>query len=165
MDIFSKNKFLIRMVGALVLLNLLSIYFLHFGRDGSCPQPAPRKDIKELTQFIAKELELSESQVKELEALREDVFNKEKALHRFTVLQRDSMNQEMFAELTDSVHVDGIAQRVSQGEYKKEQLRIQQAMQLKRICTKEQLKKFQEMVNPIRDYFRPNHPKEPRGKD
>ena len=70
------------------------------------------------------------------------------------------MNELIFNKDTDSTLVKALAKRVADNEYQMELYRLEQAQQLKAICTPEQLKKFNGLVKEIRDYFRPdNQPK------
>ena len=69
--------------------------------------------------------------------------------------ERDSMNLQMFNINTNEEKLKQLALNVSQNEYKMELLRIEQARQLKSICTPKQLEKFSSLVKEIRDYFKP----------
>ena len=100
-------------------------------------------------------MHLTAKQAEDLKKIRQDFFNKEEPLSRVIRAKRDSMNVEMFNENTDTILVKSIAKRVADNEYQMELYRLEQAQQLKTICTPEQLKKFQDMVIDIRDYFQP----------
>ena len=154
MDIFSRNKFLVRVVAFLLLLNLFSIGYFWLGRKGNDGR-RPKRPIEQLTAILKKELQLTDKQAEDLKKIRQDFFNKEQPLSQAIRAKRDSMNMEMFNENTDTARVKAIAKRVADGEYQMELYRLEQAQQLKTICTPEQLKKFQGIVIDIRDYFQP----------
>ena len=155
MDIFFKNKFLVRVVAFLLLLNLFSIGYFWIGRKGRDDGQRPKRPIEQVTEILKQELHLTDKQAEDLKKIRQDFFNKEEPLSQAIRAKRDSMNMEMFNENTDTAHVKAIAKRVADGEYQMELYRLEQAQQLKTICTPEQLKKFQGIVIDIRDYFQP----------
>ncbi len=155
MDIFLKNKFLVRVVAFLLLLNLFSIGYFWLCRKGNDDGRRPKRPIEQVTAILKKELQLTDKQAADLKKIRQDFFNKEEPLSQAIRAKRDSMNMEIFNENTDTTRVKEIAKRVADGEYQIELYRLEQAQQLKTICTPEQLKKFQSMVIDIRDYFQP----------
>ena len=117
--------------------------------------PKPKRNIGEITALLKDKLDLSEQQLSQLNNLREDFFNKEEKLTTMIRAERDSMNELMFNEHTDTLQVMQIARRVADNEYQMELYRLEQAQQLKTICNPEQLKRFESMVRDIRDYFQP----------
>lgn len=161
MDIFSKNKFLVRVVWALIVLNIASMSFFWIKERGGREKPRqeegrPRKhNIEQLTAILTDELKLTHYQQIGLKNLREDFFRKEKELSARIKAGRDSMNELMFNEVSDSLQIAGIARRVADNEFQMELYRMQQAQQFKAFCTPEQLKKFEGLVKEIRDYFQP----------
>jgi hypothetical protein len=157
MDIFGQNKLLIRMIAILILLNAGLIGFFLF-RDKR-HKPPPRADnIEQLSYILEKELELTPLQSRQFLDLRHTYFSKENEVLELLRSQRDSMNTEMFNKHTNEILLNQLAQRISQNEYRMEMLRIEQANELKKICTPEQVERFGNLVREIRDYFRPMHP-------
>ena len=155
MDIFLRNRFLLRVVAFLLLLNLFSIGYLWSVKNGNDDKRPPKRHLDEVTAILKEELQLTTKQAEDLKKIREDFFNKEEPLGRVIRANRDSMNVEMFNVNTDTANVKEIARRVADNEYQMELYRLEQAQKLKTICTPEQLKKFQDMVIDIRDYFQP----------
>jgi hypothetical protein len=154
MDIFLKNKFLLRLVLFLVIVNLIALgYLWWYARKEHLPPPQP--DFEKLAAILKDKLQLTDKQVLEFKNIREDFFRKEKKLSQTIKAQRDSMNTEMFKDKTDTLLVKNIAQRVAENEYQMELYRIEQAHQLQKLCTPDQLKKFNMLVIEIRDYFKP----------
>jgi len=154
MDIFSKVSILQKFTLGLVVLNLVSLFFLVKKNDSSEGRK-PKHDFKELSEILKRELQLSPTQEEAFIDLREDFFRKERTLKTLIRSQRDSMNAEMFNAKTDTHAVRQIAARVSHNEYKMETYRMDQAIKLKSICTPAQMEKFEHMVKEIRDYFKP----------
>jgi Spy/CpxP family protein refolding chaperone len=119
------------------------------------PHHRERENFREVSGIIEKELNLSETQVTQFNDLRNTYFKKERMLHELIRSQRDSMNEEMFNQQTNDTLLKLIAIRISKNEYQMELLRIEQAAELKKICTPAQLKKFESLMIEIRDYFKP----------
>jgi Spy/CpxP family protein refolding chaperone len=154
MDIFIKNKFLIRLILVLIIINIASLVYIWWQQTEEKNAPPPKRE-KDAASVLKEKLSLSEEQEKQLKDIREDFFTKEKVLSQLIRQQRDSMNEEMFNDKFDSTQVKVIARRVAENEYQMELYRIEQAQQLKNICSKEQLDKFHDLVLDIRDYFQP----------
>ncbi len=159
MDLFAQKKLLIRLVIILALLNVVVIGVLVFKNiKHGPPGPPPhreRENFREVSGIIEKELKLSETQVMQFNDLRNTYFKKERAVHELIRSQRDSMNEMMFNSNTNDSLLKTVALRVSQNEHQMELLRIEQAAELKKICTPAQLKKFESLMIEIRDYFKP----------
>jgi Spy/CpxP family protein refolding chaperone len=160
MDIFTRNRFLLRIIFILIFLNLLSTgYLLLNKKEGPNPRQ-PRREKENSTQILKEKLHLSGEQESALFKLREEFAKKEEALTLLIRSQRDSMNVVMFHADTDTANLKRIARRVAENEYQMELCRIEQAQQLKSICTEEQLKEFQHLVSNIRNFFQPDKKKE-----
>jgi protein CpxP len=159
MDIFAQKKLLVRLVFVLAILNIAIISIMLFkGLRHGPPGPPPhreRENFREVSGIIEKELNLSETQVTQFNDLRNTYFKKERMVHELIRSQRDSMNEMMFNSQTNDSLLKAVALRVSQSEYQMELLRIEQAAELKKLCTPEQLEKFESLMLEIRDYFKP----------
>ncbi len=111
----------------------------------------------DVSRILEHELDLTGKQAEQIRNIRESFFDKEKILEAIIRSERDSMNIQMFNINTNEEQLKQLAFSVSQNEYKMELLRIEQAKQLKSICTPKQLEKFSSLVKEIRDYFRPEN--------
>jgi Spy/CpxP family protein refolding chaperone len=161
MDIFTQKKKLVRIVIILMLVNVI-IIGAYLWNDYSHKPPPPNcpNNIKEVSEVLKKELNLTDKQVEQINQLRTSFFVKEEALVKIIREERDSMNLAMFNKSIDEELVKSLARKVAENEYQMEMLRFQQAQDFKSICTPEQLEKFNGLVIEIRDYFRPdNQPK------
>jgi len=123
-------------------------------KKGGPPQNDEHKDVAHILEH---ELGLTQQQVEQIGSIRESFFEKEKILEAVIRGERDSMNMQMFNKNTNDELLKSLAHSVSENEYKMELLRIEQARQLKGICTREQLEKLNNLVIEIRDYFRPDN--------
>jgi Spy/CpxP family protein refolding chaperone len=161
MDIFAQKKFLTRIVVLLTVLNIFSIGTFVWKKDFNRKEPQLFRggDYRDVSGILKKELDLTDEQEEQLQEIRADFFLKEKVLARRIRDKRDSMNMVMFNRNTDGQLLNRLAREVADGEYEMELLRIDQAQQVKSICTPEQIEKFERLVREIRDYFRPDQPK------
>lgn len=174
MDIFTLKKLLVRLVVLLICINIasISIFLWKSGKINSHLQsvgekystsPVPEQDsegYRNVTGILIKELQLSVEQARLMQEIRASFYEKEHNLGKTLRGQRDSMNIQMFNKQTNEEQLKKLARSVADNEYDMELLRIQQAQQLKAICTPQQQEKFEKLVIEIRDYFRPdNRPK------
>lgn len=158
MEVFAQNKLLKWCVALLVIINVLTLGTF-FWKEHSHPNQRPiiPDDFRDVSGILQKELDLTPTQAEQIKKIRADFYEKEKLLS-FTIRgERDSMNMIMFNKNTDDSLVKSLARGVAENEYKMELLRLEQAQQLKAICTPQQLEKFDKLVIEIRDYFRPDN--------
>ena len=160
MDIFSKNKFLVRVIFVLIFLNLFSTGYLWHNMKKRPNRDQPRQEKVNTTNLLKDKLHLTEQQVKEINRIRDDFTKKEEKLILMIKAQRDSMNIAMFNETSDNAYLKRIARQLVENQYQMELYRIEQAQQFKNVCTKEQLTDFQNLVIDIRDFFQPPRKKE-----
>jgi Spy/CpxP family protein refolding chaperone len=155
MDIFTQRKLLIRIVIILTVLNMVLIALM-LTKDLFRKQP-PGETLttnRDVSAVLKRELNLSREQEDRIRILRSSYFKTEEALAEIIKGERDSINMIMFNKSTDEQLVRSLARRIAENDYKMELLRFEQAMELKSICTPEQLEKFNELIIDIRDYFR-----------
>ena len=162
MDIFLQKKFFVITIIILVLLNLTLMLFFMLRNTGSQQEPAQvqnqiqKENKNDVAQVLEKELDLKPEQVEQIRKLRSDFFEKEKKLTKNIRSARDSMNLIMFNKSTNDEQIKLLAKKIADNEYTMELLRYEQAKQFKSICSPEQLKKFENLVRGIRDYFKPD---------
>lgn len=172
MNIFSQQKWLIRLVVILVVLNITALCFIIWQNKNNRPITSvasissvvqnkeaednrpPKKSLEELAEILKQELNLSDNQVEQFKVIRQEFIDKEKLVRKKLNAGRDSLNEEMFSNNIDSNLAKQIAKGIAENEYQIELYRINQAQQLAKICTAEQLNKFQDLVKEMRDYFK-----------
>lgn len=163
MDIYSKNKLLIRLVTGLIVLNLLVLSILAWNtlvqKRGIRFTDNKESTNVEVHDILKKALGLSDEQAMAVKNLREDFYSKEKKRASLIREKRDSMNLIMFNQNTDDTLLYRLAHDVAANEEQMEWLRIEQAKSLKSICTPDQQAKFEGLVKEIKDYFRPENNK------
>lgn len=157
MDIFSRNRFLIRIIIVLLFLNIISTGYLWIQRMEKPDDRQPKKERENSLRVLKDKLHLTREQESALISLRNDFAQKEESITQMIRSQRDSMNVLMFRADNDTSQLKRMARKVADNEYQLEQLRIDQAQKLKSICTAEQLMEFQHLVINIRDFFQPQN--------
>ncbi|MCB0724504.1 MAG: Spy/CpxP family protein refolding chaperone [Ignavibacteriae bacterium] len=167
MDIFSKNKFLAWVIIILIVLNVLSLGALWFQKNR---EPRPMHEYpgrlpdnkKGPGDFLAKELGLSEEQVKQFDTLREQ--------HRTTVdgllKEMQDAREELFAQVKsdnpDMSKVEQLESTIGQKTTELEKATFEHFKQLRAICTDEQKTKFDEIII---DAMKQAGPKGPMNQD
>ena len=153
------------MVIILALFNFIFVIYFLSNKKENIESFPPKNEFKKLASTLKEKLSLTARQENQLVQLRESFFSKESELSKLIKSQRDSMNIEMFQQHSDSVLLDQLARRVSENEYQMECMRIKQSVELKNICTAEQLKKLEWYVKEIKDYFKPEKRKKISGSE
>ena len=160
MDIFRQQKYVMRTIIFLVLLNIGLISFFIWRELKPHHQPFlfPKNEAyKDVSGILKKELKLNEIQAQQFNAIREKYYHKEIGLKQKIKALKDAMNEEMYNENTNETKIMTLAKQISNGEYAIELLRYGQAKELKSVCTPQQQVQFKALVNKIRDYFRPDN--------
>lgn len=158
MDIFSQTRFLQRLVVLLVISNLLIACFYwwrfngHAQNTGKDPRPVKQQELPVLLQ---KELGLDDNQASGLKRIRASFFEKELVLSDSIRQLRDSMNQLMFSSTIHDPELEELGKAVSAYEYKMEMLRVEQAREVRSLCTPEQRIRLEKLIREIRDYLKP----------
>ncbi|MEI7423601.1 MAG: Spy/CpxP family protein refolding chaperone [Prolixibacteraceae bacterium] len=155
MDIFSKNKFLVRIIFILLFLNIISTGYLWFQKREKPDDRQPKKERENSMRALKDKLNLTREQEMAIVSLRQDFVQREESVTQMIKSQRDSMNVVMFHSDSDTSMLKRIAKRVADNEFQLELLRIEQAQKFKGICTPEQLREFQHLVINIRDILQP----------
>ena len=165
MDIFLRNKFLVRIILVLLLLNIISTGYLWMQKREMPEDRQPKKERENSPRVLKEKLHLTREQESAIIGLREDFAKKEESITQSIRLQRDSMNAAMFHADTVTSILKKIAWRLAENEYQLELLRIDQAQKFKDICTNEQLKEFQHLIINIRDFFQPQNQSQNRPRN
>lgn len=156
MSIFSRRKILIQAIVLLTILNVILLVFSGWKYFKSEQETTPKPiDRAALGTMLTKELVLSKNQADSLMKLREAFFIKESQISKETRTKRDSMNLLMFSDVAQDSILIRLAAGVASNEYQMELLRIEQANQLKKLLTADQLRRLEKLVREIRDYLKP----------
>lgn len=158
MDVVSHKRLMNFLVIFLLVLNIvLVILFVLYTNRNINRAKGPAFDNPDIAFDVLKEeLDLNEKQVNSFKSIRLDFFAKERVITEEIRSARDSMNEEMFEEFTDSAKMHALARRISQHIFRMEELRYEQSEKIKAVCNPEQQKKFKQLVREIRDYLKPS---------
>lgn len=162
MDIFKQRKILITALVVLGLCNLLLVAvnlaligFFGMGKK----QERKEQDKAKIAQVLKEKLGLNDNQTAQFQNIRDGFFQKEEAISAVIKNCRDSMNSQMYSRNANDSSLKKLAETVAAKELEMEMLRIEQARQIRAICTPEQLDKFNTLVREIRDYLKPDDKK------
>lgn len=134
----TNNKYTKWIIGALVLLNLilLSVLFFlrprHGGHNGMNP-----------SDFLKKELNLTDDQVVKFKELRKVHFQKSKEELKAIRTLKNEMLDAVSAESPDTLRANMIANQIGIKEANKEKLLVQHYLELQAECTPEQRQKLE----------------------
>jgi len=139
------NRFLKIVIVALLFINLgtLSFIWMQQGKQGA-PGPPPRGSVFE---FLTHELKLSEQQQQQYEQMRDE--------HHATVegLQKNSrqLHRQYFellhGNLADSIQVNSMADSIASIQKQIDLITFYHFQKVRTICTPEQQKKFDEVID------------------
>ncbi len=152
----SKVKLLLITSVSLLLINLLLVGFMAFGKPHHRPHKAGPKD------YIIKKLDLTEQQIAHYEALIEAHKTSRKALHQ----QMRELKKELYGLLAgegNMIYKDSIITKIGSLQEKMELLHLEHFAALKSICKAEQVEKFDLLISELADLFAPH--KHPRKKE
>ena len=156
MDIFTEKKLLIRVIVVLGILNICCIGVFIWKVLLPPPQqqagPAGGRDASEI---LKRELGLTKEQVDRIREIRADFSARERQLVQAIRQERDSMNAMMFRLDTDEALVTSLARNISENEYRMELLRYRQSLEIKSICSPEQVQKMEKLIREMTEYLRP----------
>ena len=149
----TKIKTLYSVVITLVLINIGVIGFIMLHHAGRPPHPS---------EAVVRELNFTDEQKKEYDKIKEEHH---KALH---IIKEENhrLHDAMFSQLKDgqdnSPAADSIINAIADNIKRDELLTYRHMAKLRKICTSEQLKKFDAMVGKAMGRGAPNGPPPPR---
>jgi Spy/CpxP family protein refolding chaperone len=151
MDIFTRHKFSLGVMGILVILNLLSLSMIWVKQCARPPlPPLPRHTGTDNVQlFLEKELRLSKDQAAEVADIRtqhQDHINQ--LLFDIREL-KDQATSEMFAPTPDKNKIDNLIARIGAKQTGVEKLHFELYLKLIDICDADQKMKLQSLFKEI----------------
>jgi Spy/CpxP family protein refolding chaperone len=161
MDYKEKYKVIFRLMILLLVLNTTTVGFIiwkSIKRHHHLSRPFPQKEsFRDVSGILKTELNLSADQMLHFESVREKYYRIEVELATKIKAEKDSMNAIMYSMKNDTSTVKTLAFRIGKNEEAMQIVRVDQAKELKSICTPTQQMKFEKLVKEIRDYFRPDN--------
>jgi Spy/CpxP family protein refolding chaperone len=159
MDIFSQKKFMIWTIALLVLLNIISMMALWYQRGGQPPQARRQADQRQesVTQFLNRELQLTEEQKKEFERLRREHFEASTRLNQEMREAKRELFDRVGAPAPDKTAIEKLAGEIGAKQSQLELLLFNHFTALQNKCTSEQQEKFRSILHDILNLMRPQN--------
>ena len=153
MDWFKKQKLSNWIIGALIVINTVTLVTLWVMRFEGPPEPAPPEDGPGrglmVMHFLSRELDLSDSQLEALQGLRQKHFKDFPEMANQSMALRRSLMDEMFSESPDTVKVKEIIDGIGARFIDREIRNARHFQHLWTICTPEQRVKFKALIHEI----------------
>lgn len=153
------TKFLKAIIIILLLINVSTIAFMWMNR----PHP---KDV--IGGFFAKELQFTEAQQKQFDALKEEHHNQVESLREENKAKHDAYFELLQNPTIDSAEVNKLAGEISKIKEKEELATFYHFQKVRAICDEKQKAKFDKVINEAARMMAPNpsgRPRPPRGED
>lgn len=151
MDIFKQRRNLVAAIVVLVLLNIVTLLLLWFGRpkyDSQKGPGIPGREKGQVQKLLKEELNFSEKQAEQYIALRKE--------HRENTIQLNKEIRKIKREMFDHVLMndetalsDSLLKLTLEKQAQIEKLTFQHFQELKKICNSDQLKKLMKIMHKI----------------
>ena len=154
----TKTRILTILVVVMVLLNVVTVAFLFWGRGHGPKHPHPNHEGPR--NIIIEQLKLDEKQVAAYDALIK--------VHRKAIAQQDSLMQltrnNLYAQLLENDSLAVATQFESVGALAKrvEEIHFNHFLRLKALCTPEQLPAFEKLTTELVAHFSTSKPPPPK---
>jgi len=170
MDIFSQKKFMIWTIALLVILNILSMAALWYYRSGQPPQPARQAGQRQesVTQFLNRELQLTDDQKKEFERLRGEHVEASAKLNNDIRNAKTALFDLVGTSSPDKAAIEKLTGEIGAKQAQLDLLLFNHLTALRNKCTPSQQEKFNSILRDIRSLMRPltqGGERPPRPKD
>jgi periplasmic protein CpxP/Spy len=159
MDMFSQKKFMIWTIALLVLLNVLSLTALWYQRIEQPLQPERQGDQRQesVTQFLNRELQLSDSQKVEFERLRKEYVENSTTLNQEMRESKTALFDLVGASSPDKATIGKLTKDIGEKQAALDLLLFNHFAALRNICTPSQQEKFKTLLRDIRELMRPQN--------
>jgi protein CpxP len=160
MDIFSQKKFMIWTIALLVLLNIVSMAALWYQRGGQPPPPQRQADQRQesVTQFLNRELQLTEDQKKDFEQLRRDHLEASTKLNQKMRTSKKALFDLAGSSSPDKTTIEQLTKEIGDSQTQLELLLVNHFIALRKKCTPEQQVKFDAILHDLINLMRPQNP-------
>ena len=150
----NKNTFYILIIICLLISNLILVF-----RSGN----EPKKHVRP-KEIIIERLNFDDKQIAQFEELIEVHREKTRENHR----EMMDLKNDLYTHLNnpiDSQIVDSLTRKIGEQKQEIELINYNQFNDIKKICTPDQLKKYNELTNDIARLIEPPRPPKPDFKD
>jgi len=160
METNSSNHTMIKLVVVFVILNSLALGMLFWKEqksEGRAGGPPPVPEFERAMDFLSRELHLTQSQVTQLYFIRTNSLEKGRRIHQLMMSQRDSIQLLVLRKSPNLALAEAIAARISENEHKMGLQKIDQALEIQKLCTSSQLEKLSFYQAEIHQFLKPDH--------
>ena len=161
MDEFRKQRVLVGMVGLLVLLNLLALGTLWFtlvrppvnSEQRPGPMDLPEHGLRGVEGrgfgYLRDQLGLSQDQVRQLRAARDQLFQKTRDLQEQMFQARQALNQTLFEGDPNEAQRQSLAQRIGEIQAQLELCRLDHFKSIIALCNDEQKHRLSQLLDEM----------------
>jgi len=154
MDFFSKYKFSIWIVLALIVLNIATLIFMWvtIGSSQRYPMPPPPHGHDRMSVFdqMKRELGLDKEQIVKFDVVTKKHLDEMKALRDSIQLYKDKIIDESFSSNADIAQTDFLSSKIGQFQAEIEKSISQHFIGVNKICTPEQTQELKDLFGKIR---------------
>jgi len=141
----SKIKLLTATTALLVLLNVVIIGFMWFGQRA----PRPGEGRGGPGSMIIRELKLTDEQVRQFNVLRDEHRSAISAINEKNRQAHDALFGLLKGNQDTSAVSDSLISQIAQNKQQVEQITFHHLAQVRRICTADQQKRFDELIRGL----------------
>ncbi len=154
MDIFKRERTTQWIIILLVILNIFTIVTLWMQRGQRQPLPPPGEQGRQghdVFRFLDMELDLSESQSRQLEEMRHRHHEERLRLEKGVLDTRRELLRLVTRSDTDSTEVQRLSRSIGERQAVLEQLTFQHFMEIKALCNRDQTAEFERLLREVLD--------------
>jgi len=155
------NRFLKIVIVFLLLVNIGTLTFLWVTKMPPPPPPHHGGGNK-VFEFLVKELQLTDSQQKQYATLRDEHHAAMEATNKHNMELRHQLFDGLHTASTDTMMVHRLTDSIAANQQKLEMITFNHFRQVRAMCSAEQQKKFDEVID---EALRMMNPKPPRPQD
>nr|WP_321223084.1 Spy/CpxP family protein refolding chaperone [uncultured Psychroserpens sp.] len=148
-----KNNILYLLLIVLIIMNGFFL-FNYLGKPNHDDSIRPRN-------FIAKQLDFNEAQLKEFEILEAKHHKKMRSLGDNVKSIKDDLFKKITANSVNQAEVDSLITRISNKDFQKEREMFSRLRSIYELCDEEQKEKFSAILIDARKFDRPDRPEKP----
>ncbi|GAB4343292.1 MAG: hypothetical protein Kow0037_31300 [Calditrichia bacterium] len=147
MDLQNKNKLLTILVGILIILNILTIGYMWYGYLKEKPALTNLPSGYQMgNRILARELDLSAEQARQIAQLREGHFSRTSDLMQRISQLRDEMAREALSDSPDTQQIRILARQIGQLRAQMEEQFFLHINQIRGVCSPEQRQRCDQFI-------------------
>jgi Spy/CpxP family protein refolding chaperone len=164
----NKNKLIIIIVGLLILLNVTTLAFIAFNQNNrkGPPPPHPQGQPGDRPDPFIKEMGFTEQQLVNFEAVKEKHMRRNEEINREIRLKYSAYYGQLKTTQTDQSEALAALDTILLLHKKLAVSNYEHFEEIKKLCTEEQLSKFNTLIEEVgKQFSADNKPPPPKGKE